>query len=256
MIVEPCPRCTQLTCLAKHDALRRNGTLEGTCCQKDDVFDDTLIRFPREHVEAAMALSASLDKTVDYTFSGAMSGLSNSDHRRDWVREFALAKFTSRSVFVDTAANASSYRALGDWDHTAKRLGAALVPRNIDRHAELCGKSACDPAYLADLASAQFALAPAGDTLWSIRFFESVMTRAIPIVDDASHVGRNPYERALGYYFLLRSDVESMAEPLKYCAEWAERNFEIFLRHQAWDGASLTAKPSLAGCPDRGARRS
>merc|ERR1712196_307657 len=87
-------------------------------------------------------------------------------------------------------------------------------------------------------ARSKFVLCPRGDHPWSIRFFEAIMSRAIPIIDDPEHTGRNPEERALGYHYLMREDVEKMMPELpEYCECWAEENLRIFLEHQAYDGA-------------------
>ena len=146
----------------------------------------------------------------------------------------------------------SQYTPLGAWDHTLSRADAAVVPRDLADKG--CKKSMCDPAYLEAFAAAKFALAPAGDSPWSMRFFEAIMAQAIPIVDDASHTGRTKEERALGYHYLLRSDVEALLDSggtLEYCASWAEANLRIFLKHQAWKGAPTTpsdVNATKAGC--------
>lgn len=126
------------------------------------------------------------------------------------------------------------------WDLTLKRAESAFKQRHVGptNDTSRCARySQIDQQYLADLAASKFVLAPAGDHPWSLRFFEAVVSGAIPVVDDSLHTGRNPTERQLGYRFLLRSELEGDQKPPEYCPEWAQQNLEIFLKHQAWDGA-------------------
>ena len=59
---------------------------------------------------------------------------------------------------------------------------------------------------------------------------------SIPIVQDQEHVGRNQLEKKLGYKFLLASEFLARYKEtngtLPYCKEWAQYNFNIFLRAQ------------------------
>ena len=54
------------------------------------------------------------------------------------------------------------------------------------------------------LRESQLHVVPAGDAPWSMRFFEAIMCRSIPIVSNAEHSGRNDVERSIGYRFYLR----------------------------------------------------
>lgn len=240
----PCAsRGPQLTCLAENDALLQQDPerAKAKCCGEgnNDGNSSVYIRWPRNHVEAALALWQAGNKTMDFTFSGGIEGGSNVNRSREWVVPFATKYFTPNSIFVDTSADVETYEVLNAiWDQTLLRAEDAFVPRNTEEKA--CDKSTCDPKYLQDLAEAQFALAPAGDEPWSMRFFEAIMSGAIPILEDTLHAGRSQPERALGYYYFLRSDVEAILDgggTLPYCTEWVEANLRIFLQYQAWVGA-------------------
>ncbi len=77
------------------------------------------------------------------------------------------------------------------------------------------GSKALDISYLRELASSQFTLCPAGDFVWTYRFFEATLCGSIPIVDQAcSH-----YE---GFRFFR---IDELQQPPTWSAEDAEFNF-------------------------------
>ena len=246
-ISQKCGRCEVMTCLAEEDALLQAEPDKASqkCCEHVATFEKPLMRYPREHVELAKQLAEKTEKTVDFIFAGSMT---TSGHR-DWVRAFVQSHFTDSSWYVDTipalwtTTPLSAYKSIGPFDHTVERVngGAIQIRGDEGAGAYACGAARPDPAYLQDMARAKFALCPRGDHPWSIRFFEAIMSRAIPIVDDPEHTGRNPEERALGYHYLMREDVEKMMpDGPEYCESWAEENMRIFLEHQAYAGVFNT----------------
>lgn len=70
-----------------------------------------------------------------------------------------------------------------------------------------------DESYFRKMSRAKFTACPAGELPWSYRFFEAVLLRAIPIVDEPVDI----YE---GYHFLR------IGEPLEYDESMVERNLE------------------------------
>jgi hypothetical protein len=70
-------------------------------------------------------------------------------------------------------------------------------------------------------------LCPAGDAPWSMRFYESLLCRSIPIVEKIQHTGRNDLEYAIGYKYYLLGDDKMIYRP-----DWAEENFNKFIRYQ------------------------
>jgi hypothetical protein len=140
---------------------------------------------------------------------------------RAWILDFAKARFTDRSYLL-LSESPPEHRRLGSFDHTGKTEGV-FVPKEAPWGRE---RAYFNPHYFRVLRSTQFALCPAGDRPWSMRFFEAVMCRAIPIVSDRRHVGRNDVERSIGYHTCLPEDDHV------YDADVAEENYELFLRHQ------------------------
>jgi len=260
-------RSSLFTCLAEHDGkapraachIDANLTLD-QCVRNMGNRSKLPHRFPRAYVEAALASVASTAKDIDFSFVGGLARtppmFDDQPNPRWWVQGFVHRYFTNASKFADTSVNVSTYKLdspAPEWDHTLQVLsdGEMHRPRDIELG---CGADqvGCDLSYLETMARTRFALAPAGDQRWSIRFFEAIMSSAIPIVETATDAGADAHERRLGYRFLLLSEAAALAEVgrLEYCPEWAAHNLRIFLANQAWPGADSTHPPvpSKAGC--------
>ncbi len=89
-----------------------------------------------------------------------------------------------------------------------------------------------DKHYFKTMKQSQFTLCPRGDSPWSMRFFECILSKSIPILETPSHAGRNFFERRIGYKYFLLSDKH------EYREDWVEENFEKFIAHQTLIGAS------------------
>ena len=84
-----------------------------------------------------------------------------------------------------------------------------------------------DEDYFRTLCRSRYALCPAGDAPWSMRFFEAILCKSIPVVEHPRHTGRNSLEYGLGYRYHLARDF-----PFRNDQGWAEQNFETFVRNQ------------------------
>ena len=73
-----------------------------------------------------------------------------------------------------------------------------------------------------------------------MRFFEAILCRSIPIVEDPAHSGRNERERALGYRFY------TIDEEPEYRPDWVEENHARFLEAQ-----TLVTRSSRGRLPER-----
>ncbi len=173
--------------------------------------------YPWSFVDAVSKMPG--DKTHDYCFIGGLYRPDTYGNRK-WIIDFAKQRFTYLSYFLLTDGQTEHMR-LGPFDHTHIERDV-FVPKQVPPR---------DRAFFHDhffrkLRSSQFTLCPAGDAPWSMRFFEAIMCRSIPIVSDLEHVGRNELERSIGYRVYLREDDHIYDEYL------VEENFHAFLRHQ------------------------
>lgn len=191
---------------------------EGRACPDiDERVAPTALLFPRSYVEAVEAMHRT--KAHDYSFMGTLYRPEIFEYRR-WILDFAASRFTDRSYLL-LSDGAGEHVRLGAFDHTGDRKDV-FIPKEVpfDERAYF------NPPYFEALRRTEFALCPAGDQPWSMRFFEAVLCRSIPIVSDPRHSGRNRVERAIGYHFALRDDEHVYREDL------VEENFQLFLRHQ------------------------
>lgn len=166
------------------------------------------------------------EKTRDFNFRGALYIDPNTRRNREWVLAFAREHFTQRSFFQATDRRIRSFGIfkrhglLGDFDHTYSQTG--FVPKEKPKRQ----RDFFDEDYFRILCGSQFTLCPAGDRPWSMRFYESILCRSIPILEKPEHSGRNPLEYSIGYKFFLLGD------QLEYRADWVEENASKFRRHQ------------------------
>ena len=173
--------------------------------------------YPRSFVDAVSKMPG--DKINDYCFVGVLYSLDVYRHRK-WIIDFAAHRFTDRSYLLITDRTENHTR-LGPFDYTN-------IERDIFVAKEAPGhlKAFFHDHFFRKLRSSQFTLCPAGDAPWSMRFFEAIMCRSIPIVSDVKHMGRNDLERSIGYRVYL-PDANHV-----YDEDLAEENFQAFLRHQ------------------------
>jgi hypothetical protein len=187
------------------------------CPDVDERVAPTRLLYPRSWVDAVNAMPG--DKAHDYSFMGSLYRPEVYENRK-WVLDFAKRRFTDRSYLLLSEAP-PEHRRLGSFDHTGD-ASAVWVPKEV----AWGERDFFNPEFFRVLRQSEFALCPAGDALWSNRFFEAIMCRSIPIVADKDHAGRHDFERAIGYRMYLREDDHVYDEDL------VEENYQLFLRHQ------------------------
>jgi Exostosin family len=187
------------------------------CPDVDERVTPTMLLFPRSFVGAVSQMSG--EKAHDYCFVGGLYRRETYENRR-WILDFARRRFTDRSYLLLTDGE-QGHSSLGAFDHTSVERDV-FVPKEVPP----AERAYFHPRYFELLRSSQFTLCPAGDLPWSMRFFEAIMCRSIPIVSDLQHVGRNQMERAIGYRVLLAGDEH------RYDEQIVNHNHRLFLRHQ------------------------
>ena len=80
------------------------------------------------------------------------------------------------------------------------------------------------------MCNSDFTLCPAGDRPWSLRFFEAIMSKSIPILEKREHSGAIQPQRDLGYKFYLLGD------DYVYRQDWVDYNYDVFLKKQTLFG--------------------
>ena len=113
-----------------------------------------------------------------------------------------------------------NYLPLGSFDYTLKKKG--LVPKEMQENK----RDIFDENYYDIMSKSKFCLCPAGDSMWSMRFYDTIMSKSIPIVNHYDEIYRSLAELKLDYKYYLVSDNEFV-----YREDWVNHNYEIFLKY-------------------------
>ena len=182
-----------------------------------DEIDKRFAIYPRRFYRAVEEIG--WRKSRDYCFIGAFRIDPKTAVRRAWIIPFIQLNFGERSYlqFTDRATK-RGYHTLGDFDHTLRVEG--FVPKEVP----FSERNWFDEHYFRIMCASQFALCPGGDESWSMRFYEALMCKAIPILPDRITF-RNEYEARLPYKYFLADEV------IEYRHDWAEQNYELFKQY-------------------------
>jgi len=159
-------------------------------------------------------------KKIDYCFIGAYEIDEKTKKNRAWIIDFIKRNFNDESYlqFTDSVTKAN-YVKLGCFDYTLKVVG--FVPKEHPKK----NRNFFDENYFQKMSQSKFALCPAGDACWSMRFYEALMCKSLPIVSNKNETYRTNAESKLNYKYYLKNDHHV------YRKDWAEHNYNIFLRY-------------------------
>jgi len=185
-------------------------------------YDRSFAIYPKRFYEEAERLRKR--KTIKYCFIGTLMVDSETQRNREWIIEFAKKKMDMDSYLqiTDTVAR-NSHKPLGKFDHTLTRHG--LVPKELP----LDQRNQFDTHYFKTMTASKFCLCPAGDAHWSMRFYEALMCKCIPIVKDKIDTYRSKEEAQLAYKFYTNNEEHI------YRDDWADENYKLFLERHTFD---------------------
>ena len=160
------------------------------------------------------------NKTIDFCFIGGFKTDKRTQENRQWILDFIRTHFTYSSYlqFTDKSTK-QSHDSMGSFDYTHRRVG--FVPKENPVRI----RNMFDENYFKHLVRSKFTLCPAGDNFWSMRFYEALMCKSIPIVNDKNETFRSKSESELDYKYYLTTDCHVYRE------DWVEHNYELFLRY-------------------------
>jgi len=142
-------------------------------------------------------------KPYNFCFLGGLKTDDKTYTNRYWILDFIKKHFDSSSYLLFTDRDTKKrYRAAGTFDKTLEVDG--FVPKYVP----IPKRNQFDHNYYDVLSKCKFCLAPAGDNPFSMRFYEALAARCIPIVNDHVETYRSKQESTLPYKYYLASDVE------------------------------------------------
>lgn len=184
-------------------------------------YDQSYAIYPKRFYKRVDSLNA--NKCYDYCFIGTLQIDAITAKNRKWIIEFAANRFGDDSYLqlTDTITR-SAHIPLGKYDHTNHKQG--MVPKELP----LMLRNNFDDNYFAVMASSRFCLCPAGDANWSMRFYEALMCKSIPIVANKIDTYRRKPESKLPYRYFQANEEHF------YRQDWADHNYELFLRYHTF----------------------
>lgn len=166
------------------------------------------------------------EKSIDYCFLGAFSftrGQSIGYNNRRWIIDFSKKHFTSDSIFVNTTKDHNlhnPWELLGDFDKTNSETNLYTAPKYMEN------KNHFDKLYYQTMCKSKFCLCPAGDLMWSMRFYEALLCKSIPIVQCHEETYRNELEMVIPYKYYINTEKEFI-----YRTDWADFNYSLFIKY-------------------------
>lgn len=193
--------------------------------------DESYAIFPKRLYER---LPLKPEKLYDFCFIGS---LYTDDYanprilpRREWILPFIKENFQDKSYLQFTDKEAKKrHTVLGKFDYTLIRTG--FVPKEV---LNIKDRNVYDERYYTNMCKSKFCLCPGGDKKWSMRFYEALMCKTIPIVHEKNNFHRSKAESKLGYKYYLSSDKHFV-----YRGDWVEHNYKLFLQHHTLDSHTV-----------------
>lgn len=160
-------------------------------------------------------------KIYDFVFLGSYKFDKETILNRKWIIPFIDKNFNDSSYlqFTDHKTK-EKYLPLGSFDYTLKKNG--LVPKEMQENK----RDIFDKNYYDIMSKSKFCLCPAGDSMWSMRFYDAIMSKSIPIVNHYDEIYRSLAESKLDYKYYLVSDNKFV-----YREDWVNHNYEILLKY-------------------------
>lgn len=163
------------------------------------IWNPKIALFSKKYVNKINAINCT--KIHDFCFIGSIDY--KKTPQRKWVVDFAKKYFTKNSIFINTDTN-PSWISLGEFDYSGKGLG--YRPRehknNQSREAQYREVEE-NEFYFTKMKQSRFILCPSGDAPWSFRFYETLMCKSIPIVENNKHTYRTKEESNINYKFIF-----------------------------------------------------
>ena len=159
------------------------------------------------------------DRAYRYTFAGLMTKARKAVIT-GWVKRNTTAKrarLNNADSFINRVKK-KLYHTLNIDDSVYRHLGDLTIWSST--RGRKYPKKAWDDEYYKFLANSEFVLCPSGNSVWSYRFFESILCGAIPIVEESC-----PAYEGFRYYYM-----DDDARKLKWTQEDAAHNYALCLK--------------------------
>ena len=193
---------------------------------RKEVWSAPYALYPKRYYEHT---KLSTQKKYDFAFIGKFRFTGNKKepgyNNRKWTIKFAKTFFTNNSFFLNTTYeknSSTSWNTLGHFDKTQNLSKSFLCPQYMKKES----RNKFDENYFDVMSKSKFCLCPAGDASWSMRFYEALMCKCIPIVDNINETFRSKQEAKLNYKYYTTKN-----KSFEYNKSWVTHNHNLFLKH-------------------------
>lgn len=198
-----------------------------------DNINNSYAIFPQSYYKTVENMEC--PKLINFCFIGSRNANESQRRSRNWVAKFVEEHF-DRNSHLQYTDEKEDYVPIDEYDYSCSRVG--FIPRKqTDENCNLF-----DEGYYETMSKSMFCLCPAGDLPYSIRFYEAIMCKAIPIVNEKWETWRSEEESKLDYKYYLTSDAQ-----FRYNEEWVQHNYELFIKHHTLERRSVR-KCCSRGC--------
>lgn len=192
------------------------------CMRAGTTLDTRYAIYPKRFYKTVEKYDKS--KLFDFCFIGGLHTDKETYANRKWILDFIREKFSDASYLQFTDKKTKiNHRKLGNFDYTLDAEG--FVPKECPAQT----RAYFDENYYKRMCNSKFTLCPAGDVFYSMRFYEALMCRSIPIVKHSNESFRSQEESFLDYKYYLTED------NIEYREDWVEHNCRIFLKYHTLD---------------------
>lgn len=199
-------------------------------------FARSCVKYPKAWVQKLSELNEqNANKSHKLNFAGSMKGHSNPHGRRDWIVPLFQKFGGPDDVFKDNTAGGARYQSLGEWDRTGKEKKGFIPPHDGAK------PMVFDDAYYDAMAESEFTLAPGGAKAFSERYWEAIMVKSIPIINDPkedtdfhTHTWAGFMDH-IGYEHVFQKDY-----PMEYNKTLADNNFQKWYKYMTFEMGDLT----------------
>jgi hypothetical protein len=136
-------------------------------------------------------------KKYDFIFIGSMT-----NKNREWILEFIKNNFTKNSYLEFIDIYTMDCDGFVPKEHPIKNIN-----------------------YFERMCNSMFCLCPEDDMMYSMRFYEAIMCRTIPIVNNIESTYRSPMEAMIDYKYYMIGDM------IEYREDWVEHNYKLFIKY-------------------------
>ena len=159
-------------------------------------------------------------KIYNYCFSGSYKVDKKTIKNRAWIIPFIKKNFNENSYLNFTDEKTiEEHVSFGNYDRTGKIKGFVPKEHNFNE------RDYFDKEYYDILCKSKFCLCPAGDSFYSMRFYEAIMCKSIPIINNHIESFRTKAESKVDYKYYLAD------EKHVYNLDFVNHNLSIFMKY-------------------------